>query len=86
MKTISATESKGGTYKGNSHRASPGKMMGQHEQGLGLSVQDGLFIVELGGLMAKLWVSRLLTLTSFLGSNCSGSFFRGPHCLLVTPF
>lgn len=97
MKTISATKSKAGAYKGKSHRASPGKMMGQHEQGLGLPVQDGLFVVELGGLMAKLWVpflslasivtgSRLLTLTSFLGSSCSGSFLRGSHCLLVIPF
>ena len=62
-----------------------------------LPVQDGLFVVELGGLMAKLWVpflslasivtgSRLLTLTSFLGSSCSGSFLRGSHCLLVIPF
>ena len=48
MKTISATKSKGGAHKGKSHRASPGKMMGQHEQGLGLPVQDGLFVVELG--------------------------------------
>ena len=37
MKTISATKSKAGAYKGKSHRASPGKMMGQHEQGLASS-------------------------------------------------
>ena len=73
--------------------------MGQFQQVLGLSVQDWLVVVGLGVSMAELRVpslsldsivtgshQALLTLISFLGSSCSGSFFRGPHCLLFTPF
>lgn len=90
---VSPTKGKGGVYKGKSHKASQGNMMGQFKQVLGLSVQDWLVVVRLGVSKAELRVpslsldsivtgshQALLTLISFLGSSFSGSFFRGPHC------
>lgn len=67
--------------------------MGQFKQVLGLSIQNWL---ELAGLIAKpggpflsvdstitdSYLAVLFILTSFLGSGCSGFFFRGARCLL----